>query len=272
MLGAIVGDIVGSPYEFTPNNIKTENFPLFKAESRATDDTVMTLAVAEALMQSWGGTDEEIRAALIASMRAWGQGYPHAGYGGCFARWLTEARPRPYGSYGNGSAMRVSAAAWLASSLEEACRLAELSAQVTHNHPEGIKGAVATAAAIFMARQGESAAAVRAWVERECGYDLSRTLEDIRPGYVHVASCQGTVPEAITAALSGRNFEDVIRKAVSLGGDSDTLTAIAGSIAEGWYPIPADMEKEALARLDERQKACLDSFRRFRAGLGAAQA
>ena len=267
MLGAIVGDIVGSPYEFTPNNIKTENFPLFKAESHATDDTVMTLAVAEALMQSWGGTDEEIRAALIASMRAWGKAYPYAGYGKRFILWLNAEHPRPYHSYGNGSAMRVSSAAWLASSLEEACRLAELSALVTHNHPEGVKGAVATAAAIFMARLGESGATVRAWVKRECGYDLSRRLEDIRPGYVHVESCQETVPEAITAALSGKGFEDVIRKAVSLGGDSDTLTAIAGSIAEGWYPVPAEMEREVLARLDERQKACLASFRRFCAGI-----
>ena len=234
MFGAILGDIIGSPYEFDRGN-KSKEFPLFSSESHFTDDTVMTIAVAEALMDCTAdSTDDEIRQKLMDSMRKYGKLYPNAGYGNRFMVWLL-SNPKPYNSYGNGSAMRVSPVAWLYNDLETVRRMARLSADVTHNHPEGIKGAEATASAIFLARTGHSKAEIKAYIEQEFGYSLNRTCDEIRPTYFHVESCQETVPEAITAFLEGNDFEDVIRTAVSLGGDCDTLTAIAGSIAEGFY-------------------------------------
>jgi ADP-ribosylglycohydrolase len=245
MLGAIIGDIIGSPYEFDRNNIKTTDFPLFGERSRFTDDTVMTLAVAEALME--GGNSED----YVKAMRKYGKLYPYAGYGQRFAIWLCSSKPEPYNSYGNGSAMRVSSVGWWYQTLEAVEEGAECSAIVTHNHPEGIKGAQATAAAIFLARTGKSKAEIKAYIETRYGYDLSRTLDEIRPNYRHVESCQETVPEAITAFLESDGFEDAIRKAVSLGGDSDTLAAITGSIAEAAYGVPEPIKDQALSRLDE---------------------
>lgn len=259
MYGAILGDMIGAPYEFDRGR-KTKVFPLFISDSQFTDDTVMTLAVAEALMDSRGSSDDGIRAALIEKMQKWGRRYPHAGYGGMFAQWLRTPSPRPYGSYGNGSAMRVSAAGWLYDTLEETRRIARLTAEVTHNHPEGIKGAEATAAAIFLARTGEDKERIRAYITEQFGYDLSRTCDEIRPAYHHVESCQQTVPEALTAFLEGTSFEDVIRTAVSLGGDCDTLTCIAGGVAEAFYGVPEELKAECRARLPQDLLEVLDRF------------
>ena len=251
MFGAILGDIIGSPFEFDQGT-KTKDFPLFSQESTFTDDTVMTIAVAEAFLGiDFPVDDETIRQRLIASMQKYGMLYPHAGYGIRFNRWLRSLNPQPFESYGNGSAMRVSAVAWLFDDLDSVRHMARLSAEVTHNHPEGIKGAEATASAIFLARTGHSKAEIKAYIENEFHYDLSRTCDEIRPDYYHVESCQETVPEAITAFLEGESFEDVIRTAVSLGGDCDTLTAIAGSIAEGFYGIPAELKAECIDRLPD---------------------
>ena len=262
MYGAILGDMIGAPYEFDRGN-KTKDFPLFSRRSEFTDDSVMTIAVAEALMNTLGRSDEEIKNALVASMQKWGHMYPDAGYGGRFYHWLRARHPEPYGSYGNGSAMRVSSAGWLFETLEETRRMARLTAEVTHNHPEGIKGAEATASAIFMARNGSSKDEIRSYIIREYGYDLSRTCDEIRPGYHHLESCQKTVPEAVTAFLEGTDFEDVIRTAVSLGGDCDTLTCIAGSMAEAMYGVPEEIKAECRKRLPEDMLEVLDRFQRI---------
>ena len=267
MYGAILGDIIGSPYEFDRGG-KTKDFPLFDVGAEFTDDSVMTIAVAEALtnIEDWGGfidrrTPDEISAALVASMKKWGRKYPGAGYGRKFFLWLDSGDPKPYNSYGNGSAMRVSSVGWLYDSIEKTREVARLTAEVTHNHPEGIKGAEATASAIFLARTGSSKKSIKKYIEDEFGYDLSRTCDEIRPGYYHIESCQKTVPEAITAFLEGRSFEDVIRTAVSLGGDCDTLTCIAGSIAEAFYDVPNPMITECKKRLPEEMIAVVDKFK-----------
>ena len=258
MYGAILGDIIGSPYEFDQGN-KTKDFPLFSEKSTFTDDTVMTIAVADATMgllyEAHGG-----RAKMVASMKHFGRMFPRAGYGSMFRRWLQWDEPQPYGSYGNGSAMRVSSVAWLFDELESVRAVARLSAEVSHNHPEGIKGAEATAAAIFMARTGSSKAEIKAYVEENFGYNLSRTCDEIRPNYRHVETCQETVPEAITAFLEGESFEDVIRTAVSLGGDCDTLTCIAGAIAEGFYGVPEELKQECKKRLPKQLRVVLERF------------
>ena len=260
MYGAILGDIIGSPYEFDRGN-KTKDFPLFSRNSKFTDDSVMTLAVADAFLSIAPNTDDaDIRRRLIQSMQFYGQTFPHAGYGGMFRRWLKAPNPQPYGSYGNGSAMRVSSAGWLFDNLETVRHMARLSAEVTHNHPEGIKGAEATAIAIYLARTGSTKAEIKAYIEANFHYDLSRTCDEIRPTYHHVESCQETVPEAITAFLEGESFEDVIRTAVSLGGDCDTLTCIAGSIAEAFYGVPEELKAECCKRLPED---LLEVLRRF---------
>lgn len=250
MYGAILGDIIGSPYEFDMGN-KSKDFPLFSTESHFTDDTVMTVAVAEALLDA-PDNGEVIRSRLIAAMQKYGKRYPHAGYGGMFRRWLRAKDPQPYNSWGNGSAMRVSSVAWIYHDIDTVRRIARLSADVTHNHPEGIKGAEATASAIFLARTGHSKAEIKTYIENEFHYGLSRTCDEIRSNYYHVESCQETVPEAITAFLEGESFEDVIRTAVSLGGDCDTLTCIAGSIAEGFYGVPAGLKQECRNRIPQQ--------------------
>ena len=259
MYGALLGDMIGAPYEFDRGN-KSKEFPLFCENSRFTDDSVMTIAVAEALLNSRFLDDDSIWAALIKSMRKWGKKYPDAGYGRKFLCWLREKDPKPYGSCGNGSAMRVSAAGWLFDTLEETREKARLTAEVTHDHPEGIKGAEATSGAIFLARTGRSKGEIRDYIVQEFGYDLSRTCDQIRPSYYHNESCQKTVPEAITAFLEGTDFEDVIRTAVSLGGDCDTLTCIAGSIAEAFYGVPAILKAECRRRLPEDMAYILGRF------------
>ena len=263
MIGAILGDMIGAPYEFD-RSPKTKEFPLFSRGSEFTDDSVMTIAVAEALLDAAGKTDAEIRAALVSSMRRWGRRYPNAGYGGYFYEWLRDKNPKPYGSYGNGSAMRVSSVGWLCETLEETRRVARLTAEVTHNHPEGIKGAEATASVIFLARTGHGKEEIRDYITREFSYDLSRSCDEIRPTYHHVESCQKTVPEAITAFMEGADFEDVIRTAVSLGGDCDTLTCIAGGMAEAFYGIPEKMVRECRKRLPEDMRAVIDRFEKSR--------
>lgn len=259
MIGAILGDMIGAPYEFDRGD-KTKNFPLFSRRSQFTDDSVMTVAVAEALINSYGKNDDEIRTALVDSMQKWGKRYPDAGYGCMFSQWLTTKDPQPYGSFGNGSAMRVSSAGWLYDDIETTRRMAALTAEVTHNHPEGIKGAESTASAIFLARNGRSKDDIRQYIKKEFGYDLSRTCDEIRPTYHHVESCQETVPEAITAFLEGNDFEDVIRTAVSLGGDCDTLTCIAGGMAEAFYGVSIALEGEAISRLPEDMNEVLKRF------------
>ena len=268
MYGAILGDIIGSPYEFDSHNIKTKEFDLFSDRSEFTDDSIMTLAVADALMKAGtDASDDVLRAALVESMQTIGRRYPFAGYGVSFSAWLYDDAPKPYQSYGNGSAMRVSAIPWLIQDdFARMLHVARLSAEVTHNHPEGIKGAVSVAAAIFLALHGKDKEFIRKYITDHYKYDLTRTCDQIRPDYHHVESCQETVPEAMTAFLEGKDFEDVIRTAVSLGGDSDTLTCIAGSMAEAVYGVPEDLKAtcrdmltsdllEILNRFDEKVEA-----------------
>jgi ADP-ribosylglycohydrolase len=242
VLGAIIGDIVGSIYEW--HNIKTKDFPLFGNKCKFTDDSVMTIAVADGLMN--GGKPDD----FIASMKRFGRMYPNAGYGGSFRKWLSTDYCSPYNSYGNGSAMRVSPVGWFFDTLEMTENAAETSAAVTHNHPEGIKGAQATAAAMLLARNGRTKEDIKAYIEVKYGYNLRRTLDEIRMDYDFDVSCMGTVPEAIIAFLESEGFEDAIRNAISLGGDSDTLAAITGSIAEAAYGIPDEIKEKALSYLD----------------------
>lgn len=243
LYGAIIGDIVGSAYEF--NNTKDYNFQLFTPESDYTDDSIMTVAVAEWLMRDPDHTEKGLERALVE----YAQRYPcpMGGYGERFRNWLFGRGERhPINSYGNGSAMRVSAVGWAFKTLEETERVAELSAAITHNHPEGIKGAQATAAAIWLARNGCDKEELREYIEECFGYDLHRTWEQLHPVYDWDSSCQGTVPEAMIAFLDSTDFEDAIRKAVSLGGDSDTLACITGAIAEAYYEvIPEEMKLKA---------------------------
>lgn len=260
MYGAILGDIIGSPFEFDRGD-KTKNFKLFSRRSHFTDDSVMTLAVCEALLKV--GQDaavKEIEDAVISSMQSWGRRYPHEGYGGYFRRWLTARHPNPYNSFGNGSAMRVSVAGWLYDSLEKTRVVAKATANVTHNHPEGIKGAEATASAIFMARNGSSKEEIKKYIENEFHYDLNRTLDEIRPSFHMDETCQKTVPEAIIAFLEARDFEDAIRNAVSLGGDTDTLGAITGSIAEAYFGISETLISECRNRINKDMRDVVDTF------------
>ncbi len=259
MYGAILGDMIGAPYEFDQGR-KTKEFPLFIPGSRFTDDTVMTLAAAEGLMCSAGKEDESVRDALVFSLRQWGRRYPDAGYGAMFRHWLRSPSPHPYGSFGNGSAMRVSAAGWLYDTPEQTLHAARLTAEVTHDHPEGIKGAESTACVIFLARIGTGKEEIRKRITASFGYDLSRTCDMIRPSYRHTETCQQTVPEAIVAFLEGEDFEDVIRNAVSLGGDSDTLACIAGSMGEAFFGIPEKLKTECRKRLPQDMLAVLDRF------------
>ncbi len=244
ILGAISGDVIGSVYENRP--IKTKEFELFSHYSIFTDDTVMTLAIAEWLLE-----DKTSKDVLIKNLKYFGNLYPNAGYGGRFIHWLMEDSPEPYQSWGNGSAMRVSPCAWVACSLEEAQHLARLSAIVTHDHPEGIKGALATCDAIYLARSGYGKDEIKSHVESNYNYDLSFSLDEIRPYYDFDVSCQGSVPESIVSFLEADRFEDTIRNAISLGGDADTLAAIAGSIASAYWEIPQNIVDNTICRLDD---------------------
>ncbi|EFV01481.1 ADP-ribosylglycohydrolase [Pseudoramibacter alactolyticus ATCC 23263] len=262
MLGAIIGDIAGSVYEFDRNFIRqvrndsAVDFPIFGTGSRFTDDSVMTLAVAQGLMRGYGNPDASEREIILA-MQHLGRRYPNVGYGGRFIRWIFADDPKPYGSYGNGSAMRVSGAAWLYDSLALVEKYAAISAKVSHDHPEGIKGAQATATAIFLARQQEAKAKIRQYIEAHYGYALGRDDATIRQSNRGHVSCQATVPEAIDCFLMADDFESTIRLAVSLGGDTDTLAAIAGSIAEAYYPMPEAIKRQALSALDGNLKEIL---------------
>ncbi len=250
MLGALIGDLVGSVYEW--NATKRKDFqPLIAANAFYTDDSVLTIAVADAFLN---GRD------LVASFKDWGRRYPHSGWGSRFAEWLFSEETAPYYSFGNGSAMRVSPVALLAGDLEEALELARRSAAVTHDHPEGIKGAQATAMAIYLARQGLEADAIRARVADFSGYHLDRTVDDIRPGYRFDVTCQGSVPEALICALEAESFEDALRNAVSLGGDADTLAAIAGAVAEARFGIPQEIAATAWARLPADMRAVIETL------------
>lgn len=261
MFGAICGDIVGAPYEFHP--IKSKHFPLIVRGSHYTDDTVMTVAVAEGLLNSFGKSDEDIKKALIISMKKWGRLYPNASYGVRFFDWLFTDTTSPYGSYGNGSAMRVSSVGWLYNSLDETRHVARLTAEVTHNHPEGIKGAESTASAIFLARTGCTKAEIRKYIADEFNYDLSRTADEISPTYYHVESCQESVPEAFTAFLEGESFEDVLRTTVYIGGDCDTTGAIAGAVAEAFYGIPDNIKRKCEALIPQDMLMVVRRFEAF---------
>jgi ADP-ribosylglycohydrolase len=239
MLGAIAGDIIGSVYEHA--SIKTKHFPLFDARCRFTDDTVLSVAVADAILSD---------RPYVESIRAFGRRYPGAGYGGSFMRWLLADDPRPYQSWGNGAAMRVSAVGFAFSSEEEVLRQARLTAEITHDHPEGIKGAQATALAVFLARTGCDKESLRSRIQAQFGYDLARSVDSIRPQYSFDISCQGTVPEAIVAFLDSTSYEDAVRNAISLGGDSDTLACITGGIAQAFYGgVPEEIRTNVKARL-----------------------
>ena len=264
MYGAILGDIIGSPYE-SDRGEKIKAFPLFIEKSRFTDDTVMTVAVADALLYADKDAEEEkICAAVVSSMQHWGGKYPKAGYGGKFREWLKKKVPKPYGSFGNGSAMRVSSVGWLYSSIERTREVARWTAEVTHNHPEGIKGAESVASAIYLARTGESKATIKKYIEEEFGYHLSRTLKEIRPAYRMDVTCQGSVPEAMIAFLESTDFEDAVRNAISIGGDTDTTACIAGSIAEAYYGLTPTLEEECFERIPEKMKSVLHHFDRTR--------
>ncbi len=250
MLGAIAGDIIGSVFEW--DRIKTVDFPLFSEASFFTDDSVLTVALADSIIS---GED------YAAKMREYYRLYPAAGYGGMFHVWASSERPEPYGSFGNGSAMRVSPVGFAYDDLETVLEKARESAAVTHDHPEGVKGAQATAGVIFLARAGASKDEIREWVEMEMGYDLSRTLDEIRPGYRFDETCQGTVPEAITAFLESEDFEHAVRLAVSLGGDSDTLACITGGMAQAFYGgVPEPIAGKTLELLDDRLRGVTVEF------------
>ena len=261
MLGAIFGDIVGSVYEW--NNTKRVDFPLLSKLSRPTDDSIMTLAVARALMNSWGESDEEIKKELVRCMQHLGRKYPNAGYGGHFRKWLHYENPKPYNSFGNGSGMRVSSVGWLYQTLEETLHVAKLTAEVSHNHPEGIKGAQAIAASVFLARTGASKEDIRTYIANAFDYDMSRTLDEIRPNYHFDVSCQGSVPEAIIAFCESNDYKDAVRKAVSLGGDSDTIACMTGAVAEAYYGMPEALKAEVMRILDPYCREIVEQFRQF---------
>ncbi|MFM8273833.1 MAG: ADP-ribosylglycohydrolase family protein [Gemmata sp.] len=250
MLGAIAGDIIGSVHEGSDN--KNKDFPLFVEDSRFTDDTVLTVAVADKLLRGGNYTD---------LFHRYFHAYPLAGYGGNFIRWAGRHTREPYNSWGNGSAMRVSAVGTVFDTLREVMEHAKQSADPTHNHPEGVKGAQATAAAVFLARTGRSKDDIKAHIESAFGYDLSQKLDDIRPAYSFDVSCQGSVPQSLVAFLESTDYEDAVRNAISLGGDSDTMACIAGGVAEAFYGgVPEPIAAPARERLDGRLRGVLDEF------------
>jgi len=250
MLGALAGDIIGSVHEFQRQ--KTMDFPLFVEGSRFTDDTVLTVAVADCLMTG---------ASYVDKFHEYARDYPDGCYGLRFWRWVESGSREPYNSWGNGSAMRVSPVGLAMPTLEEVLGEAQRSAEVTHNHPEGVRGAQATAAAVFLARQGEPKGRIRQFIQETFAYDLNRTIDDIRPTYSFNESCQGTVPEAIIAFLDSSDYEETVRLAISLGGDADTLACIAGGIAGAFYGgVPEEIAEPAMARLDDRLRDVVQRF------------
>lgn len=253
MFGAIAGDVIGSIYE--ADNVKTPDFgPLFERFSRPTDDSILTAAVAEWILL--GASDD-----LPDLLKSWFRLYPHAGYGGNFVRWAMSTSRSPYNSWGNGSAMRVSPVGHAFETLESTLDAARRSAEATHNHPEGIKGAQAVAAAVFLARTQRTKSEIKSYVESQFGYDLSRSLDSIRPYYSFDVSCQGSVPEAIIAFLDSGGWEDAVRKAISLGGDSDTIACVTGGIAAAFYGgVPRNIRKEVESRLPPYVKSVVAEF------------
>ncbi len=258
MIGAVIGDIAGSRFEF--HNCRSRDFTLFTGECSFTDDSVMTLAVAQALADC-GADPGKAGEAAVRRMREFGRMRPDAGYGGRFRAWLFSSDPAPYNSFGNGSAMRVSPCAWAADSLEKALELARKVSAVTHDHPEGIKGAEATAAAIMLARMGAGAQKIRAYIT-EHYYALDFTIDGLRPTYAFSSACRDSVPQALEAFLEAHDFESALRGAVSLGGDSDTIAAIACSVAEAAFGVPQELRRRALSFLDPGLKAALENFER----------
>ncbi len=256
MIGAIVGDIAGSRFEW--HNHRSKDFTLLTEDCFFTDDSVMSLAVCDALLRcqgDWG----DLGTQAVRSMQAVGRPYPHCGYGGSFGRWMYDDNSQPYNSYGNGAAMRVSGCGWAAASLEEVKQLSKAVTEVTHNHPEGLKGAEATAVAVYLARTGSSMADIRACMT-EAYYPIAFTLDEIRDTYVFNETCQETVPQALEAFFESVSFEDAIRNAISIGGDSDTLAAITGAVAGAYYGVPADIRAGALKKLDARLTGILLAF------------
>ena len=257
MVGAILGDVVGSRFEF--DNIKSKDFIMFNRECEFTDDTVMTLAIAKALLPYKKITDiAKFKKELVSVMHQVGRKYPDCGYGGHFLVWIMTNKTAPYNSFGNGSAMRVSPVGWFASSLEECEALAKATAEVTHNHKEGIKGAVSVAGAIYLARTGHSMEQMKEYVSKY--YTIDFTLDEIRDVYEYDVTCQGSVPQAFQAFFESTSFEDAIRNAISIGGDSDTIGAITGSIAEAYYGIKKDMKETALSYLDNYLSDIAEDF------------
>ncbi|MBQ7169999.1 MAG: ADP-ribosylglycohydrolase family protein [Synergistaceae bacterium] len=267
MLGAVVGDIIGSVYH--EGGMKETDFPLFADVSVPTDDTVLTLAVTEALMMSMLRRGDKTTGANFAekvksSLRTLCRHYRHVRYGKSFYAWLTAKYPHPFSSHGNNPAVRVSPVSWAFDDLDSVEWFAEISAVVTHDHPDGLRGAQCTAGAVFLSRTGHSKDDIRGYITGRWGYDLSRSLDEIRPGYVYSSSCQDSLPEAFTAFLEGNNFEDVIRKAVSLGGESDSLAAISGAIAEPMFGIPTLIQVEAFNRLQPHMKYIVQKWEQWR--------
>lgn len=254
IIGAIIGDIVGSRFERIYNNVIPMDFELFTERNTFTDDTVMTIAVAEWLLS---GRD------LVQCLQWWGRKYPYRGYGGMFRHWIHADNPEPYNSFGNGSAMRVSPAGFYARSLKEALDIAKESAEVTHNHPEGIKGAQAIASAIYLAGAGKSKSDIRDYVEQTFGYNLHRTCDEIRPTYHFDVTCQGSVPESIIAFLESTDYESAIRLAVSLGGDSDTIGCMTGGIAAAFYGVSDNIIDQSLRYLPDDMLEVIRKFDGF---------
>lgn len=256
MLGAIIGDIVGSRFEF--NNHRSKQFTLFHLDCFVTDDSIMTLAVAKALEESYQDL-EALPERTVHFMQTIGRPYPDCGYGGRFYGWMYSDHPMPYNSFGNGAPMRVSPCAWYGQTPEQVKALSDAVTAVTHNHPEGLKGAEAVAMAIFLARTAHSKEQIRDFITANY-YDLDFTIDEIRPTYQFNETSQDTVPQAIVAFLESSSFEDAIRTAISVGGDSDTLAAITGSIAEAFYGVPEELEQQALSYMDERQRRLYDEL------------
>ena len=256
MLGAIIGDIVGSRFEW--DNNRNKDFDFLTHKCFFTDDSVMSLAIAKAILNCKGDY-VNLSAQAIATMQSVGRPYPNCGYGGSFYNWMYSSSPKPYGSYGNGAAMRVSACGFAARSLEEAIALSKAVTEVTHNHPEGMKGAEATAVAVYMAKTGSSLLDIQDYINKHY-YKIDFKLDDIRDTYEFNETCQDTVPQALEAFFESTGFEDAIRNAISIGGDSDTLAAITGSVAEAYYGIPADIRSHALSFLDDTLLKILTDF------------
>ena len=250
MLGAIAGDTIGSPYEFAP--IKSVDFPLFCMHSTFTDDTVLTIAIADVLLHDLD---------IIDTLKEYSRKYPDAGYGGSYQRWISSDCREPYNSWGNGSSMRTSPIGFFYNKVSDVLKAARMCAQVTHNHPEGVRGAQATSLCIFLARHGVSKSDIQKEISKWFNYDLSKTINEIRPKYYFDVSCQGSVPQSIIAFLESDDYEDAVRKAVSLGGDADTMACITGGIAEAFYgPIPENITLETRKRLPDEFLKIIDEF------------